>query len=437
MLHSRRLFARFLMTLFLFLALPALLFAENWPHWRGPTFSGISTEKNLPTEWSRTKNVAWRVALPGRSGATPVVWENRIFVNSAEGDDLVLLCISTQGKTLWQRKVGEGDRNARGDEGNMASASPTTDGEHVWTMMGTGDIACFDFNGNEVWKFDLEERFGRFRIAFGMHSSPVLWKDRLLLQLIHGDRNPQTQEAVVVALDKATGKTLWKKDRVTGASNENEHSYASPMLWDHGKTPLFITHGADYTIAYDPQTGDEVWRLAGLNPQNDPDRRYHPTLRFVASPGVSENLLVIPTAKNQQMFAIRPTGKGVITEKSDALVWRLPRYTPDVSTPLIHNGLVYLCRKDGTLMCLDAKDGRIIYRNRLQSSRYRASPVYADGNIYATARDGGTVSVVTAGREFRKLADNEMGEDIEASPAISNGTIYIRTLKALWAIRGK
>ena len=129
--------------------------AENWPSWRGPTSNGISNEKNVPAKWGRDENVAWRLALPGDAGATPVVWGNRLFLTSEDGGNLVLLCANTAGKELWRRKVGSGNQRIRGDEGNLASPSPCTDGTHVWTMFGTGDLACFDFDGNEVWHINL------------------------------------------------------------------------------------------------------------------------------------------------------------------------------------------------------------------------------------------------------------------------------------------
>lgn len=432
MSHVRRWFA----VVLLIVSSAGLAFAGNWPHWRGPTQNGISTEKSVPTSWSTTKNVAWKVALPGPGGATPVVFNDRIFVTAPDGDQLKLICISTGGKKLWEQTVGKGNKRVRGDEGNMASPSPTTDGKHVWSMMGNGAIACYDMDGKQVWKFDLQDRFGRFRIAFGMSSSPVLWKDRLLLQLIHGDGQSSTQEAIVVALDKATGKTLWKKDRVTKASRENEHSYASGLLYDFGGTSQFITHGADYTIAYDPKTGKEVWRLGGLNPQDDPNRRYHPTLRFVASPGISKDLIVVPTAKNRGVYAIKPGFTGDITKNKEANAWQLDRGTPDVPSPLIHDGLVYLCRENGNLNCHEAKTGKKIYEERTNRQRHRASPVYADGKVYLSARDG-KVTVVQAGRDFKILSVNDLKDDLSASPAISNGTVYIRTFGALWAIREK
>ncbi|QDT39168.1 outer membrane protein assembly factor BamB family protein [Stratiformator vulcanicus] len=409
--------------------------AENWPQWRGPTFNGISVETDVPTRWDADTNVAWKVDLPGPAGATPVVWGERIFVSSVDGQDLLLICISTEdGAELWRRKVARGNKTARGDEGNSASPSPACDAEHVYVMMGSGDFACYTHEGEEVWKFDVEDRFGKFRIQFGMTSTPVLYNDRLLLQLIHGDGKANTTEARVAAIDTATGSTLWDVPRITGAYAENEHSYASPMLYDHGGLTLLLTHGADYTIAYDPADGSEAWRLGGLNPQDDPDKDYHRTLRFVSSPCPAPGIVVSPTAKNGPIFAVRPDVNGDVTADESALRWVYPRYTPDVPSPLVHDGVVYLCREDGKLLCLDQDSGEQIYYERTHNQRHRASPVYADGHIYLSARDG-HVTVVKSGRDFEVVAENDIDEALASSPAISNGTIYLRTFDSLWAIR--
>ena len=436
MLRFRRNFARVSSVLVLSLLVSGTARAENWPHWRGPTMNGLSTEKGVPAKWSATENVAWKVKLPGPAGASPVVWGDRIFLTAPDGDNLVLMGISTDGKILWKKTVTEGNRRVRGDEGNMASPSPTTDGKHVYAMFGNGVVGCYDFDGDEVWKVDLQKRFGRFSIAFGMSSSPVLWKDRLLFQLIHGSQRRGPELAMCAAIDKSNGKTLWQKKRLTKAYAENRHSYASPIMASTGKRDLFITHGADYTIAYDPKSGDEVWRLGGLNPQNDPGKRYHRTLRFVASPAAADGLVVIPTAKRYPVYAIRAGGKGNLTGNKSVHVWTYPENTPDVPSPLIHGGLVYLCRENGNLMCLDAKSGKLLYEGRTNRIRHRASPVYADGKIYLTGRDG-KVTVVKAGRKFEILSQNSIGDDVSASPAISSGTIYLRGFKTLWAIRAK
>jgi outer membrane protein assembly factor BamB len=412
--------------------------ADNWPQWRGPSGNGISKEKHLPAKWSKSENVAWRLELSGVGQSTPVIWGERIFLTvvSNNDEDLLLLCIGTNGKVLWRASMGTGDNWVREDEGNRASPSSMTDGRHVWAMMANGEIACFTVDGKKVWQFNLQDRYGKFEIQFGMTSTPVLYKGRLYLQLIHGiRREPTTDEASVLALDALTGKEIWKHVRKSDAYNENKHSYASPLISEEGKEAQFITHGADYLIAYRVSDGKEVWRCGGLNPQNDPNRRYHPTLRFVASPTLAEGMIVIPTAKTGGVFAVRPDFQGDITDVKDAHLWTLPTGTPDVPNPLVHNGLVYFNdARSGNLACYDAKTGNKLYLGRTHPQRHRASPVYADGKIYVSARDG-RVTVVKAGPKFEILAVNDFDEEIAASPAISNGTIYYHTFDALWAIR--
>ena len=404
--------------------------AGDWGSWRGPTSNGISNEKDVPTAWSPEKNVAWRVDLPGPSGATPVVWGDQIFLPSVDREDLLLICLGTDGKEQWRRKVGEGNKDVRGDEGNSAAPAPITDGKHVWSFMGTGRLACFTISGEPVWDADLQERYGRFKIQFGMSATPVLHQGKLYVQLIHGDGNAATQEAKVVAMDANTGQHLWKSDRVTGASRENEHSYASPMLYDFGGNTFLLTHGGDYTVAYDLENGAEIWRLGGLNPQGT---EYHPTLRFVASPAAAEGIVICPTAKNGPVFAVAADRKGDLTD-TDAVLWVRDKNTPDVPSPVIHGGLVYLCRENGVLLVLDQKTGEEIYMERTHSDRHRASPILADGHLYLTARDG-TISVVKTGRKFEMVAQNRLGEAMSSSPVVANGTLYLRTFDALWAIR--
>jgi outer membrane protein assembly factor BamB len=306
--------------------------ADNWPQWRGPNFDGVSRETHLPVQWGPDNNILWRLKMPGMGASTPAVWGDRLFVTSQDDTDLVLVCASTEGKELWKRKLGSGKRMVRGDEGNFASASPCTDGSRVWAFVGSGELACFDFEGNEVWKVNLQERYGRFNIQFGMHSTPLLYGDRLYLQLI------QTANALVIALDKSTGKEVWKIRRQSDGRAECEHSYASPCLWHNGKEAYLITHGNDYAIAHRLEDGSEIWRV-----------------------------------------------------------------------------------------------GQVLYRERTHEQRHRASPVYADGKIYLAARDG-TVCVVKAGPHFELLAKNKLPDVTTASPAVSNGRIYLRGWDSLWAI---
>jgi outer membrane protein assembly factor BamB len=402
----------------------ACAYAENWPQWRGPDNDGICRETHLPTEWSATKNIVWKLPLPGMSGATPVIWGERIFLTSEDGNEVVLLCIGTEGRQLWKRTLGSGKRRFRNDEGNQASPSPSTDGQHVYAFTGTGDFAAFDFEGKEIWRFNAQERYGNFRIQHGMHTTPLLYGDRLYLSLLHAGG------MWVIALDKATGNEIWKVARPTDGRGEGQHSYASPCLWHNGKDEYLIVHGCDYTTAHRLTDGREIWRLGDLNSKS----RYNATLRFVASPVAVPDLIVVPTAKSGPIVAVKPEANGMIGIGSPFEQWRKPRNTPDVPSPLVHDGLVYLCGENGDLTCLDAKTGMEHYtKERLHRARYRASPVYADGKIYCTARDG-MVSVVKAGPKFELLASNQLPDQIAASPVISGGRIYLRGFEALYAI---
>lgn len=414
----------FAITIVLFFTLFDSAFGENWPHWRGPRRDGTSLEMQLPVQWSSTQNIRWRLPLPGPAASTPVIWEDRIFLTSTEKDNLVLLCIGTNGKIVWRRTVGTRNSTVRGDEGNFAAPSPSTDGRHVWAFFGSGDLVCYDFTGKEIWRSNLQERYGKFNLYFVMASTPVVDGERLYLQLIH------TDASLVLALDKATGREIWKHQRQSDARDECKHSYASPFLYRDGQQEFLLVHGADYVTAHRLKDGAEIWRCGGLNSKE----RYNSSFRFVASPVAAAGLIVVPSAKNGPVLGLRPDSKGDITNLKQQRIWILPDGTPDVPSPLIHDGLIYLCRENGDLSAHDAKTGAKIYEEHTHRSRHRASPVYADGKIYVTAREG-IVTVVKAGRQFEILAQNDLKEPISASPAISKGTLYLRTYLALYAIQ--
>jgi outer membrane protein assembly factor BamB len=418
----------------------SLAMAENWPQWRGPQNNGISSERSIPIQWSQTENVVWRAAMPGQGGATPVVWDDRIFVTSADGDDLVLLCIETKGgKVQWKRKVTDGNQDARAGEGNSASPSPITDGKHVWVFFGTGVLACYDFEGNLIWKLDCGERFGKLDIQFGMTSTPVLHGDALYLQLLHGPmvRGNSERTGKVIKLEKMTGKTIWQHDRITEADFECKHSYASPFLFEGSGQKYLIVHGADCTTAHSLEDGKELWRLSGLNgPTSLNPNRHDPTFRFVASPAFGNGFLIIPTAKAGPTVALKLSSElgGELSKREGVVAWSIEQ-TPDVSIPLLVDELVYLLHKDGKLQCIELATGKELYFERTHTVQHRTSPVYGDGHIYFCGKDG-VCSVVKAGPAFEIVATNQMGgEPITASPVISHGTLYIRTYDGLYAIR--
>ena len=406
--------------------------AENWPHWRGPRFDGTSEETGLPAEWSREKNVRWRLELPGESAATPIVWGDRVFLTSTvEGSDqLLVMAVDLAGKVVWKKAVSQGSYNFTGGlaqfktETSPASPSPVTDGKHLWALFGTGALLGLDLAGNPVWRVDLERRYGKFSLYFGLSSSPFLAGDRLFVQVLNSNSQ------LVVALDKATGKEIWKHERTTDARAECLHSYASPQTYGAGAAELLLIHGADYVSAHRTSDGTEVWRHGGLNPRQD----YNPSLRLVATPVFVDGLLVVPSAKRGPVFGLRPAGaKGDITGSERHRRWQLARGTPDVPSPLVHDGLVYLNDERGRLTCLDAGSGEKLYAERVHGAPHRGSPVYADGKVFLMASDG-TVSVVKAGRTYELLARNSVDERSAASLAVAGSTLYLRTYEALYAI---
>ncbi|MDP7051382.1 MAG: PQQ-binding-like beta-propeller repeat protein [Verrucomicrobiota bacterium] len=399
--------------------------AGNWPHWRGPGYDGVSLEKGLPIEWSEDKNIAWKLPLSGGGSATPVVWGGKIFLLAQAEQQISLLCVSTAGKLLWTSKVAQGRGRASGEK-TLASPSPSTDGTRVYTMTGTGEVVAFDLTGAEVWRFNAQERYGRFRLGFGYHTTPVLHDGQLYLQLIHSGG------AWVVAIDVKSGRETWKVERPSDGVAECEHAYTSPCIWNDGANAQLITHGNDYAIGHRLSDGKELWRVAELNPKE----RYNRTLRFVSSPVASTDLLVIPSAKGRGVVGLKPGAVGIIMPGNKNEQWRLTRGTPDVVSPLIYGSEVYLNRENGSILCLDAKTGKEHYSERAHAQTYRGSPVAADGKIYLTARDG-TVSVIKAGPKFEVLYKNKISDQLTASPVPSNGRIYLRGFKSLYAIGKK
>jgi len=398
--------------------------AENWPQWRGPALNGVSTEKNLPVKWTTEENVAWKVAMPGWSGSTPIIWRNHIFLNVADNGNLFLWAVDkTKGEVLWKKPLGGGDVKMR--KQNMSSPSPVTDGRSVYVMTGTGVLKGFDFSGKELWGRDIQKEYGEFGLNWGYASSPLLFEDSLYIQVLHGMKTDAP--SYVMRVDKKTGKTLWKVDRPTNAIRESPDSYTTPALLRHGNTTEIVITGGDCATGHDPATGKELWRANGLNPDN---QQFY---RIVASPIVFNDIIYAPT-RVKPLLALKVGGRGDIT--TSHLLWSFA-FGPDVPTPVTDGKYFYVVNDRGIMWCLDARTGAEIYaQQRIKPGTYSGSPVLADGKIYVTNEDGLT-TVVQAGPEFKVLAENPLNDYVLSSPAISDGRIYLRTGQHLYAIGKK
>ena len=398
--------------------------AENWPQWRGPYLNGTANEKNLPVKWTAEENVAWKLPVPDRSGATPIIWGDKVFLSVAEGNDLSLWCVDKRkGTVLWKQPLGGGNNLQR--KHNMSSPSPVTDGMSVWVMTGTGILKGFAFDGKELWSRDIQKDYGAFGLNWGYASSPLLLDEALYVQVLHGMKTDEP--SYLLRIDKKSGKTVWRVERPTVAIRESPDSYTTPTPLRYGKTLEIVVTGGDCVTGHDPATGKELWRANGLNPDNNP------SYRIVASPIAFDGIIYAPT-RVKPLLALKAGGRGDIT--TSHLVWSTPN-GPDVPTPVTDGKHFYIANDRGIMWCLDAKTGQEIWgQQRIAAATYSASPVLADGKIYVTSEDGLT-TVVKAGAKFEVLAENKLDEYTLSSPAISDGQIFLRTSKHLYCIGKK
>ncbi|OFV93554.1 MAG: hypothetical protein A3G76_08610 [Acidobacteria bacterium RIFCSPLOWO2_12_FULL_65_11] len=399
-------------------AVPA---AENWPQWRGPSLNGASAEKNLPVRWSTTQNITWKLALPAWSGSTPIIWGDRIFLNVAEGNDLYLWCVDrNRGAPIWKQLLGSG--NLQRQKHNMSSPSPVTDGVNVWVMTGTGILKAFDVDGKAIWTRDLQRDYGRFGMQYGYGASPLLFEDSLYVPVLQGFFTDDP--SYVLRISKASGRTIWRVERPTQARRESPDAYTTPALLRYGNNTEIVVTGGDVVTGHDPSTGKELWRANGLNPSNEG------AYRIVASPVVLGDMIFAPS-RERPLLALKAGGRGEVSRSH--LLWTFNN-GPDVPTPATDGTYLYIVNDRGIVWCLDAKTGREVYgRQRIRSATYSGSPVVADGKIYVTNEDGVTV-VFRAGPTFEVLAENDLDDYTLSSPAISEGQIFIRTAKFLYAI---
>lgn len=397
--------------------------SANWPNWRGPSSDGVSPERNLPVKWSPTDNIAWKLALPQWSGATPVIWGDRIFLNVAEsdGDSLSLWAVSrSDGEILWQKHLSSGNNKQR--KQNMSSPSPVTDGTCVWVMTGTGFLKAFDFKGTELWTRDIQKDHGAFGLNWGYANSPLLLDGDLIVPVIHGMKTDDP--SYLLRIDGKTGKTKWRVERPTNAIRESPDAYITPALVRAGSIVEIIITGGDVVTGHDPATGQELWRADGLNPTNDPSNR------IVASPVAHNDIVVAPT-RERPMLVLKAGGRGDVT--SSHKLWEFNN-GPDVPTPVTDGTHLYVVTDRGVVYCLDLKTGKNIYGpQRLTPGTYSASPVLADGKIYITSEDGVT-SVFKSGPTFELLAENAMDDYTLSSIAVKDGQLFLRTAGWLWAI---
>ena len=421
----------------------------SWPSFRGPGASGVADGQHLPDNWNGTtgNNILWRTPIPGLGHSSPVIWGDRIFVTTAvsslgkdtfkpglygDGDAaedrsrhkwLLIAIDKRTGKIEWEHVAHEGEPlDKRHIKSTYASSTPATDGRVVVASFGSHGVYAYDVNGTFLWKVDVGRLdLGAYDIPtfeWGPASSPIIWNGLVLLQY-------DTQaDSFLLALDAVTGKTMWKTER------DEFPSWGTPTVATTGAGPELVTNASKFIRGYDPRSGKELWRLGGSSKITAP------------TPVFADGLFVIASgrAPERPIFVVRPGARGDLTLKagstsSDTIVWSRTGRGSYMPTPLVYRGVLYVLANNGVFDAYDLKTGNELYRQRLPQvgSGFSASPVAADGKIYLSNEDG-EMLVVSAGPTFAHLATNTMGELLMATPALSEGVMYVRLADSLTAV---
>ena len=421
-------------------------FEKNWHHWRGPHATGAAAEANPPATWSETENIRWKVAIPGTGHASPIIWEDKIFIQTAvkgevqkaeaeESDDdnpfggffnqrrgegaiensykFDLIAISrNDGSILWQKTLHEANpHEGIHQDGTYASNSPVTDGEHVYAYFGSRGLYCVDMMGNVKWEKDIGTMYKN--LTFGEGSSPVLHGNTLVIVQDH------EKDSFITALDKRTGDVLWKTDRNEGTT------WSSPIVVKQDGKPQVITAGTKRIRSYDLETGELLWDGDGLTPNSIP------------SPVAANGYVYLMSGFRGNAFrgVHLAEATGDITG-SDAVIWEYNQDTPYVPSPLLYKGIIYFLKSNnGILTAFNVETGQVYYGpQRLQGvSGVYASIVGASDRVYIAGR-GGTVNVIQHGPEFKVLAENKLDDSFNASPAVVGSELYLRGGQYLYCI---
>jgi outer membrane protein assembly factor BamB len=421
--------------------------SAHWPAFRGASRTGVAREASPPAEWdlSTSRNVAWRVSIPGMGHSSPIIWNDRAFVTTAvpergrpsvktgdvkqagidSADDVVahtwrLVAIETAtGKIVWDREVLKRvPRVKRHVKASHASATPVTNGRAIVALFGSEGLFCFDMDGKPKWSVDL----GVMDVGlvddptyqWGPASSPIIYENLVIVQ------NDRHKDSLLAAYEIDTGKRVWEVQR------EELPSWATPLVIAGPSGPELVTNSPRYIRGYDPRTGKELWRMSD-----------NATQVKVPSPVAAGNLVIVTggyPSSGRPLYAIRAGRRGEFAPSSDALAWRTERGSPYTGTPLVHDGILYVSGDNGILSAYDVNTGSRIYQERVAAGGFSASPVVADGRIYLASEDG-DVYVIRAGRQYERLATNRMGEICMATPAISRGLLLVRTATQLVAVR--
>jgi outer membrane protein assembly factor BamB len=424
----------------------AVSHGKNWPNWRGPFFNGSTDESNLPSIWSKTENIKWIADLPRSSAATPIIWNNRIFISGLEisSDELLAMCFDRKnGKLLWKYKITEGIRRDR--RSTYAAPSPTTDGKNVIFFYSSGDLVCFDFDGNQQWKRNVHNDYGQFSFFWTFASSPVLFEGKLFLQVLQRDvpvrgrgKTDRKNDSYLLAMNPASGETIWRHIRPTEAILESHEAFSTPIPGVIYGTKQLIVAGGDILTGHELSTGKELWRWGTWNPNRNT------AYPLIPSPVLGKDIVLVCGPKREPVYCIQPQNIGDLDQ--NAVLWDSKNISNDmtsnVPTPAFYEGDFFILsdlRK--TLMRVAAKTGKIKWQiDSPGRAKYEASPLVGDGKVYIINHDGEAAIINAANGDILRsmtMDDPNGGELVRASVCASDGQLFIRTTRQLFCIEEK
>ncbi len=415
------------------LSLNGTLRSENWPQWRGPSGTGVSSERDIPLVWSETRSLLWKCELPAIGSSTPIVWRDAVFVTgiTKPGQRVLLRIDGTTGKIIWQREVGQLETveasppKVRGKLGlpDLPEPSPVTDGKYVIAPFANGDLAACDFDGNLLWQINLQELYGKYNPRTIHASSPVLFKNYVISTCIQAaDTTVGEAASYLVAHDVFSGRERWRTERITRAVGEQADAATTPLLIDVGEQRQLIVMGANQLDGYDPASGKQIWYLPNLTGG-----------QTVSGPTFAQGTLFATRGERGATFGVKVSAEfaGEILRRN--IIWERADSSPDHCSPVAWGELLFTVTDDGFGRCLHLPSGHTRWKHRLPG-KYRASPIIIEGRVYLQNTEG-LCTIVSAAPYYDKLVENQLADEFYASPAVSNGTLYLRGQERLYAIR--
>ncbi len=396
-----------------------------WPSWRGPNGNGTTTSGNYATKWSEEDGIDWKFPLQGRGASSPILLDNRLYVTlGRDGLNTLLAIDATSGKLVWERNLGK-EKPGKNAKASGSNSSPVTDGKNVFVYFKSGDFAAFSPAGDIVWSLNIQEKYGEDSLWWDLGTSPIL-TDRAVVVTVM-----QTGPSFLVALDKATGKELWKADRWLDVREEANQSYTTPTIAKLAAGDAIMTLGADHVTAHSASDGKLLWKLGGFNPANDG------YFRSIASPVVVNDLVICPYARGSTVTAVRTDPK---LSDEDRISWKLD-FGSDVPTPVVSRGKLFLLGDKGLVSCIKPESGETLWSQQLPKSnrQYSSSPVVANGYLYCVREDATTFVLSEDGAlvpnsESKVWGENRLSGTAVATPVFANDRIYLRTFEALYCI---